>query len=131
MSNPSAAERLKTTADALVACCRENRTAEGLDTLYADEAISVEAAEGPGGEPRETAGLDGIRGKHEWWDGAMEVHDFSVDGPFLHGDDRFGVIFEMDVTDKAAGHRMQMKELGVYTVNGEGRIVREEFFYTN
>ncbi|MEO0363498.1 MAG: SnoaL-like domain-containing protein, partial [Pseudomonadota bacterium] len=70
------------------------------------------------------------RGKHAWWDGAMEVHDAKVEGPFLHGDDRFGMIFEMDVTEKSSGQRSQMKELGVYTVDGEGKIVREEFFYT-
>ena len=60
----------------------------------------------------------------------MEVHDAKVEGPFLHGEDRFGMIFEMDVTEKASGQRSQMKELGVYTVDGAGKIIREEFFYT-
>ncbi|MEO1611558.1 MAG: SnoaL-like domain-containing protein [Pseudomonadota bacterium] len=120
----------RATADALIACCRENRTEEALNTLYADDAVSVEAMAGPNGEPAETVSLEGLRGKHAWWDGAMEMHDFSVEGPFMHGDDRFGVIFEMDVTDKASGQRSQSRELAVYTVNGEGKINREEFFYT-
>ncbi|MEO0361079.1 MAG: SnoaL-like domain-containing protein, partial [Pseudomonadota bacterium] len=98
-------DKLKTTAEALAACCRENRTNEGLDTLYHPDAVSIEASVGPGMDSRETKGLDGIRGKHAWWDGAMEVHDAKVEGPFLHGDDRFGMIFEMDVTEKSSGQR--------------------------
>ena len=48
------------------------------------------------------------------------------------GDDRFGAIFELDITAKqgpTAGQRMQMKELAIYTVH-DGKIAREEFFYS-
>lgn len=111
----------------LVAYCRQNKEAQGLNELYARDAVSVEAAPmGPQGA--EMKGIDAIKGKHEWWFGANEVHSASVEGPFFHGPDRFGVIFEMDVTEKATGKRMQAKELGVYTVKN-GKIVREEFFY--
>jgi hypothetical protein len=34
----------------------------------------------------------------------------------------------MDVTFKGSGQRMQLDEVGLYTVK-DGRIVREEFFY--
>lgn len=122
------AATLREIADALVAHCRNNTQREGLDTLYAPDAVSVEAMDAPGTPGREVRGLDGIRAKHDWWDGAMEVHSASVDGPYPHGDDRFGVIFEMDATDKASGNRMQMKEMAVYHV-ADGKIVREEFFY--
>jgi ketosteroid isomerase-like protein len=47
--------------------------------------------------------------------------------PFLHGDDRFAVIFDIDATEKATGQRMPMREVAVYHV-ADGRIVREEFF---
>jgi ketosteroid isomerase-like protein len=57
----------------------------------------------------------------------MEVHSAEVEGPFLHGDDRFAVIFDIDATDKASGQRMPMREVAVYHV-ADGRIVREEFF---
>lgn len=124
------ADVLRTTADALAACCREDRTREGLDKLYHTDCVSVEAMLGPGAESRETRGLDGIRGKHDWWEGAMEVHESVTEGPFLHGDDRFGLIFQIDATDRNSGNRMKMKELGIYTIDGAGKIVREEFFYT-
>lgn len=120
---------LKAVAEKLVAHCRENTERVALDTLYAPDAVSVEAMAMPGADTPETHGLAAIHAKHDWWEGAMEVHDASVDGPFLHGDDRFGVIFELDATSRESGERTRMKEVGVYTVAG-GKIVREEFFYT-
>ena len=116
-------------AKELVAGCREggSRVRDNLERLYAAEAVSVEASD-MGGQGRETHGLDGIKGKHDWWDGAMEEHSTSVTGPFRHGDDRFAVIFDVDATDKKSGKRMQMQEVAVYHV-ADGKIVREEFFY--
>jgi ketosteroid isomerase-like protein len=117
---------LKEIAEALVDGCRTGKERENLDRLYHPDAVSVEAADYTG-QGRETAGLDGIRGKHDWWDGAMEVHSAEVEGPFLHGDDRFAVIFDIDATDRTSGQRMPMREVAVYHV-ADGRIVREEFF---
>ena len=120
---------MKTVAETLVKYCQNGETHKGLNELYANNAVSVEAFPMPGADSAETAGLDGIRGKHDWWYGAHEVHSSSAEGPYLHGPDRFGIIFEMDVTNKETKERIQMKELGLYTVK-DGKIVREEFFYT-
>lgn len=124
------AEMLKTTAEKLVAHCRAGTTKQGLDELYDPGAVSVEAMAMPGADSPETVGVDGIRGKHDWWEGAMEVHSASADGPFVHGADRFAVIFAFDATDRNSGRRTQMQEVAVYTVNDGGKIVREEFFYS-
>lgn len=118
---------LKAIADELVAGCREDRTRENLDRLYAPDAVSVEAMDMGGG--RETVGLAGIHGKHDWWDTNFTVHGLTVEGPFLHGDDRFAVIFGMDTTEKATGKRSQGREVGIYHVKN-GKIAREEFFYS-
>lgn len=115
-------------AEALVEGCRSGKELENLDALYAPDAVSVEAQEA-GGMPREVAGLEAIRGKHAWWSENAEVHEARVEGPYLHGEDRFAVIFWMDVTMKPSGERSQMQEVAVYhTANG--RITREEFFYS-
>ena len=120
---------LKEVADRLVAHCRNGTEMEGLSTLYAPDAVSVEAAD-MSGAGREMRGVDAIRGKHEWWSANHEVHSSTVEGPFLHGDDRFGVIFGFEVTNKRTGERLpSMKELGIYHV-ADGKIVREEFFYS-
>ena len=112
----------------LVQHCQAGDSGWCLDNLYAADAVSVEAVANPETGTAETAGLDGIRGKHAWWDANFEVHSANVDGPYPHGDDRFGVIFELDTTEKASGKRNAMKELAVYHV-ADGKIVREEFFY--
>jgi len=96
--------------------------------LYDENAISVEATIMPGEESAETIGLDAIRAKHEWWNNTFEVNSADAQGPFLHGEDRFGVIFSFDATNKETGDRESMTELGIYTVEN-GKIIREEFFY--
>jgi len=115
-------------AKRLVAVCRAGEERTALDTLHAADAVSVEAAAMPGGMGREAAGLDAIRAKHDWWDGAMEVHSAEVDGPYLHGEDRFAVIFTVDATDRTSSERRRMRAVAVYTV-ADGRIRREEFYY--
>ena len=113
-------------AHELVAGCRENRARQNLDALYSPDAVSVEAIDM--GQGRETHGLPGIHGKHDWWESTQTVHSASVEGPFLHGDTSFAVIFEMDTTDNTSGKRSQMREVAIYHV-ADGKIVREEFFY--
>ena len=115
-------------AKELINHCNNDTTDEGLNQLYDQAAISVEAMAMPGSDSPETKGLDGIKAKHEWWYNNFEVHSHKAEGPFLHGDDRFGVIFTFDATNKQSGEREAMKELAVYTV-ANGKIIREEFFY--
>lgn len=123
-----AAASLKDVAEKLVRYCNEHKEAQGLKELYAADAVSIEAAAPPGGS-RKTEGVAGIKGKHDWWFGAHTVHASRAEGPFLHGRNRFAVIFSMDVTNKESGQRVKMQEVGVYTVRG-GKITKEEFFYT-
>lgn len=119
---------LQEIATALVEGCESGQEAANLDKLYHADAVSVEAAD-YSGDGRETRGIKGIHGKHAWWEANFEAHDAKVQGPFLHGDDQFAVIFDVDVTEKATGERMPMKEVAVYTVS-DGKIVREAFFGT-
>ena len=113
-------------ANELIAGCRENRTMENLPKLYADDAVSVEAMDD--GNGREAHGLDAIKGKHEWWDSTFDFLSGDISDPMPHGDDRFAVIFEMQVKHKESGEVSDMKEVALYTV-ADGKIVREEFFY--
>jgi len=119
---------LKEIADRLVEGCRTGKEIENLDALYHADAVSIEAMD-HAGRGRETRGRDGIRDKHAWWTGAVEMHSIEVEGPFLHGDDRFAVIFGADATDKTTGERSSVREVAIYHV-ADGRIVREEFFGT-
>jgi ketosteroid isomerase-like protein len=115
-------------ANALVAGCREGREKENLAQLYAPDAVSVEGADMTG-QGAAVTGVEAILAKHHWWESAHEMHGGTIEGPFTHGDDRFAVIFGLDVTHRETGQRIQGREVAVYHVKG-GRIVREEFFYT-
>lgn len=120
------ADMLKAVADAVVAANSGGDFHQLLDAYYADEIVSVEAFEMPGGG-REVQGREALAGKWAWWEGAHEIHETRAEGPFFHGPDRFGVIFAMDVTNRESGERIQMRELAIYTVR-DGKVVREEFF---
>lgn len=110
----------------LVAGCREGRDRANLDVLYAPDAVSVEPMDWSG-NGRESHGVDAIKGKHDWWTGSHTIHSIGIDGPFVHGDDRFAVVFDMDVTQKESGNRVTGREVGIYHV-ADGKIVREEFY---
>jgi ketosteroid isomerase-like protein len=117
---------LKEIAEALVSGCREGREGENLDKLYSVDAVSVESD--PSSESGTLKGIDAIKGKHAWWEANMEMLDGSVDGPFLHGDDKFAVVFGMKAKDRNSGDVIEMTEVAIYTV-ADGKIVHEAFFY--
>ena len=120
-------------ANQLAALCREGKNLEAVNTLYADDIVSVEVMDCPEmGMPRMMEGIDAIRGKNKWWLENHEVHSNEVLGPFPHGN-RFILIFKCDCTPQCEGptkgQRMQMREAGLYTLNDAGKIAKEEFFY--
>jgi ketosteroid isomerase-like protein len=119
MSNQEVAHRY-------VALCKEGRFDACLDELFSNDAVSVEAWAPPGSD-LVASGLPAIRAKGEWWANNHEVHRAEVFGPYPNGD-RFAVRFVLDVTNKPSGKRMQMDEVGVFTIEN-GKISREEFFY--
>ena len=110
----------------MVELCKQGKNAEALDTLFADNLVSVEAVAMPGGQ-QEAKGLAAVKAKGEWWMANHEIHSASATGPWPHGD-RFIVGFQYDVTNKPSGKRMKLDEMALYQVEN-GKIVREEFFY--
>ncbi|PYJ41624.1 MAG: nuclear transport factor 2 family protein [Verrucomicrobia bacterium] len=111
-------------AQKVVELVRKQAWHEALDTLYDKDIVSMEARTQDGSSP-ETRGKEGVRGKIDWWVNKMQVHSFKASEPFV-AHDRFVVQYDVDVTDKGSKKRMQMSEVGVYTVKN-GKIVREEF----
>ncbi len=123
------AETVKATAEKLMAHCRAGTELKGLDELYHASAVSVEAMPMPGADSAEMHGIEAIKGKHAWWNANFEAHGGAIEGPFMHGSDRFAVTFAVETTNKSTGERSQLREVAIYTVDGAGKIVREEFFY--
>ncbi len=117
----------QTVGTKLVELIKAGKSLEAIQELYDDKIVSVEAMEGPNG--REAAGKQAVLGKNTWWMENHEVHRADVTGPFPHGEDRFALFLDYEVTAKADNKRQAMREVGVYTVDG-GKVVREEFFYS-
>ncbi|MEP6821891.1 MAG: nuclear transport factor 2 family protein [Chthoniobacterales bacterium] len=111
-------------AKKLVELCQKGDSKTAIDTLYAQNIVSVEPR--PMGDmPAEANGLDAVREKSKWWMENHEVHSMEVNGPFV-ARDTFVVRFGIDVTHKPSGKRMQGGEVGIYTVK-DGKVTREEF----
>jgi len=122
-------EQLMQIGQQVVEMNNNDQSRDCVKQLYAQDCVSAEAMAMPGQDSNEVKGVDAILAKHDWWEGANEVHSSSAEGPFAFGDDRFNVIYEMDVTDKESGNRMQMKEVATYYVDNNNKICREEFAY--
>jgi ketosteroid isomerase-like protein len=110
----------------IVDLCRMGKYEEAINKHYSNDIVSVESMSGPG-MPAEMKGIEAVRGKGQWWVENHEVHNAEVNGPYV-GEDQFAVRFLFDVTHKPSGKRMQMDEMGLYTVKG-GKIVHEHFYY--
>jgi ketosteroid isomerase-like protein len=126
MTTPNVPTTTMEIANKLVELCSVGKNAEAVELLLAEDVVSVEAMDPPGGN-RETRGRDAVQAKGKWWMDNHEIHSAKVTGPWPHGD-RFVVGFNYDVTFKPSGQRMVMDEVALYTISG-GKIVREEFFY--
>jgi len=94
------------------------------ETFWSEDVVSLEAQDGP---MREARGRAAVHAKGEWWTANHDVHSFEAHGPYVNGD-QFALRFIADITSKINGQRMQMDEVGLYTVRDD-RIVEERFFY--
>jgi hypothetical protein len=111
----------------LVQLCNDGESEKAVDELYSDRIVSIEG-QGTHEMPARREGIDSIRKKGEWWYANHEVHAMTATGPFCgHRDDQFVVHFALEVTPKG-GERMQMNEVGLYTV-ADGKVAQEEFLY--
>ena len=112
-------------ANQLVSLCREGKNMEAVQSLYADNIVSIE----PAGAPVEvTEGKEAVIAKTQnFYSMVEEVHGGTVSDPTVVGD-HFTVSMGMDITMKGMG-RTEMNEICVYEVK-DGKIVREQFFFT-
>ena len=63
----------------MVELCRQGKNLEALNTLFSDDAVSVEAVAMPGAS-QEVKGLEAIKRKGEWWVENHEIHSANVTG---------------------------------------------------
>jgi len=113
-------------ANRLVALCREGKHRQVVKELYAPDIVSVE----PEGVPnRMVQGLEAIAAKGEKFESMLEKVNTSVISDPIVAENFFSCSMLMNVQIKGNPNAIDMDEVCVYTVNN-GKIVREEFFYT-
>lgn len=112
-------------ADKLVGYCRQGQFDEAIKELYGKNIVSIE----PNGAPMEKAdGLEAVLQKAEFFNNMVaEYHGNEVSEPLV-ADNFFSCRMKMDATFKEGG-RQSMEEICLYQVE-DGKIVKEEFFYT-
>ena len=115
----------KEVADKLVELCRQGKIDEVQETLFADNAQSIEASEMMG--PKVVTGLDAIKAKSVAFQaGVEEFHTATISEPIVGGNS-FAISWALDATFKGRG-RMTIEEVCVYQVK-DGKITLEQFFY--
>jgi ketosteroid isomerase-like protein len=116
---------VKEIADKLVELCKVGKNEEAYKTLFAENAVGVEAHESGYAE---TKGLNNLiergKGMSQMW----TVNKIEVGVPTIVGN-YFAVGMGQDVTEKKDGHRIVMNELAVYETK-DGKIIKEQFFYS-
>lgn len=112
-------------ATKLVAYCRQGQFENAMSELYSPLIVSVE----PDGAPvKEVKGIEAVIEKGKNFNEMVEsFHGMEVSDPVV-ADNFFSCAMKMDVTFKGAP-RMEMEEICLYQVS-DGKIVREEFFFT-
>lgn len=110
-------------ATAFTDLCKRGEFEEAGKRFWSDDVVSREAMDGP---MARVQGRAAVEAKGAWWYANHEIHSVKVEGPYVNGN-QFVVRFTMDVTPKG-GERLQMDEVGVYTLEN-GKIVEERFFY--
>lgn len=112
-------------ADKLVGYCRQGQFADAINDLYGDDIVSIE----PDGAPmKEVKGLEAVRQKTEHFNNMVEeFHSMKVSDPIV-ADKFFSCRITMEATFKEGG-RNTLDEVCIYKVEN-GKVVREEFFYT-
>lgn len=106
----------------LVALCNAGENMIAVERHYSPNIVSREMNE----PMKEVHGIDGVRGKAQWWFENHEVHARQTRGPWVN-DDHFAVEHTYDITFKPTGVRSTMNEVAVYTVR-DGKIAEERFF---
>lgn len=114
---------LETTARKFVELCNQGKNFDVMRTMYAPDIVSVE------GDGKQTRGQQPVIHKSEIWQSNNNIHSEKVRGPYFNGDNQFAVHFTFEITRNDSGTRQTIEEVGLYTVDKDDKITREQFFY--
>jgi ketosteroid isomerase-like protein len=106
-----------------VEMCNQGKNFDVMEAMYAPDIVSVE------GDGKEWKGKGPVIQKSRDWAKGVDFRGEKALGPYFNGGNQFAVHFSLDITRKATGESMTLQEVALYTVNKDGLISREQFFY--
>ena len=109
------------------AMLRQCRFVAARERFWAPNIRSIEPHDLPDGIAAELSGIEAVRAKTVRWFESRHVHEVSIDGPFVTGN-QFALFLDMIITDRRNGADQPFTEIAVFTVC-EGLIIEERFFY--
>jgi hypothetical protein len=114
-------------AQEFTAMLRQGEFVAARERFWAPDIRSIEPHDLPGGIKAEVAGIDAARAKTVRWLATRHIHDLSIDGPFVTGD-QFALFLDMMIADRPGGAGQPFTEIAIFTVR-EGHISEERYFY--
>jgi SnoaL-like domain len=106
---------------------RQGQFEVARERFWADDIKSIEPHDLPDGSVAINTGIDAARTNNARGLGAPHLHDLSIDGPFVTGD-QFALFLDMIIASRADGQGTPFTEIAVFTVR-DGRISEERYFY--
>lgn len=106
---------------------RQGQFVAARERFWAADVRSIEPHDLPDGIAAEVSGIDAARAKTIRWFGSRRIHDLSVDGPFVTGN-QFALFLDMMIEGQPSGADQPFTEIAIFTVR-DGQISEERYFY--
>jgi hypothetical protein len=106
---------------------RQGRFVAARERFSASDVKSIEPRDLPDGIAAEVSGIEAARAKTVRWFGSRHIHDLSIDGPFVTGN-QFALFLDMIIAGRPSEADQPFTEIAVFTVR-DGQISEERYFY--
>ncbi len=106
---------------------RQGQFLAARERFWAADVRCIEPHDLPDGIAAEVWGIDAARAKTVRWFGSRHIHDLSIDGPFVTGN-QFALFLDMMIAGQPSGADQPFTEIAIFTVRN-GQISEERYFY--
>ena len=106
---------------------RQGQFVTARERFCAADIKSIEPHDLPDGIAAEVSGIEAALAKTVRWLGSRQIHDLSIDGPFVTGN-QFALFLDMMIAGQTGGAGQPFTEIAIFTVR-DGRISEERYFY--
>lgn len=114
-------------ARGFTAMLRKGQFVAARERFWAADVRSIEPHDLPDGIAAEVSGIEAARAKTVRWFRSRHVHDLSIDGPFVTGN-QFALFLDMMIAGQPNGAGEPFAKIAIFTVR-DGQISEERYFY--